>query len=89
MGWFRIDCSYREICLKIMTPISEHSVYCCLLKKFREGSEESQHGKQKKFLRIQDGINPTQDLIYEILVARRSNLTLEENRKCFVKAGVG
>ena len=57
---------------------------------FGEGSEGSQHGKQKKFLRIQDGINPTQDMIYEMLVARRrSNLTLEENRKRFVEAGVG
>ena len=52
--------------------------------------EGSQHGKQKKFLRIQDGINPTQDLIYEMLVARRiSNLTLKENRKRFVEPGVG
>ena len=51
--------------------------------------EGSQHGKQKKFLRKQDGINPTQDLIYKQLVARRSNLTLEENRERFVEAGVG
>ena len=45
--------------------------------------------KQKKFLHKQDEINPTQDLIFEMLVARRSNLTLEENRECFVEAGVG
>ena len=52
--------------------------------------EGSQHGKQKNFLRKQDGINPTQDMIYEMLVARRrSNLTLEENRECFVEVGVG
>ena len=52
--------------------------------------EVSQHGKQKKILRIQDGINPTQDLVYEMLVAIwRSNLTLEENRERFVEAGVG
>ena len=36
----------------------------------------SQHGKQKIFLRIQNGINPTQDPIYEMPVAKmvRSNL---------------
>ena len=54
--------------------------------------EGSQHGKQKKFLRIQDGINPTQDPIYETLVAKmvRSNLLplkIEQTR--FVGAGVG
>ena len=43
-------------------------------------------------LRIQDGINPTQDLMYETLVAKmvRSNLlpsTIEQTR--FVGAGVG
>ena len=56
----------------------------------RQRLEGSQHGKQKNFLRKQDGINPTQDLIYERLVERRRlNLTLEENRKCFVEAGAG
>ena len=47
---------------------------------------------KKKFLRIQDGINPTQDPIYETLVAKmvRSNLLpskIEQTR--FVGAGVG
>ena len=87
-------------CTRIFTiaPFSRHQatddqgIRRCMIKSGIGQSEGSQHGKQKNFLRIQNGKNPTQDPIYEMPVAKmvRSNLLpskIEQTR--FVGAGVG
>ena len=60
-------------CQKAKSRLNPHGLYMPLSVPSIswEDIERSQHGKQKKFLRKQDGINPTQDLIYEMLVARK------------------